>query len=154
MAKNSPRQSRPATGVVSKSNQPQQIQTTTFQQYEGPIPHPDALSRYNEIIPGAAERIMAMAERETEHRHSQESKAIQANIDSQKTQLLIAEQQSRANYRSGIYGQTLGFVISFISICGGIYLAINGQAWFAAALVGLPLAGVIRAIHNKTKPPD
>lgn len=32
--------------------------------------HPDALARYDEIVPGAAERIIRMAEKEMEHRHS------------------------------------------------------------------------------------
>ena len=36
--------------------------------HSGPLPHPELLSRYNEIVPNAAERIMNMAENEQKHR--------------------------------------------------------------------------------------
>jgi len=36
--------------------------------YSGPLPHPEILNRYDEIIPGAAERILKMAENEQGHR--------------------------------------------------------------------------------------
>jgi len=36
--------------------------------YEGPLPPSAEFGRYNEILPGAAERILAMAEREQEAR--------------------------------------------------------------------------------------
>ncbi len=35
-----------------------------FQQFSGPIPPPDLLRTYEEILPGTADRILAMAERE------------------------------------------------------------------------------------------
>ncbi|GHT15760.1 hypothetical protein AGMMS4956_16450 [Bacteroidia bacterium] len=36
----------------------------------GPIPAPDVLAKYDVIIPGAAERILRMAEKEAAVRHS------------------------------------------------------------------------------------
>ena len=41
-------------------------------QWQGPLPPPESLERYNDILPNAAERIMAMAEKEMEHRHKKE----------------------------------------------------------------------------------
>ena len=41
-------------------------------QWQGPLPPPESLERYNDILPDAAERIMAMAEKEMEHRHKRE----------------------------------------------------------------------------------
>ena len=46
----------------------------------GPIPSPEILEKYNAIIPGAAERILIMAESEAKHRHQNETKALEANI--------------------------------------------------------------------------
>ena len=37
-------------------------QIVIAQQFSGPIPPPDALAQYNNIVPGAAERILKMAE--------------------------------------------------------------------------------------------
>lgn len=35
---------------------------------QGPLPPPDILSGYDAIVPGAAERILAMAEKQNDHR--------------------------------------------------------------------------------------
>lgn len=37
--------------------------------YSGPLPPPAVLERYNEIAPGSADRIIAMAEKEQQQRH-------------------------------------------------------------------------------------
>lgn len=31
--------------------------------YSGPLPEPEALAKYDQIVPGAAERILTMAEK-------------------------------------------------------------------------------------------
>lgn len=40
----------------------------------GPLPTPDVLKEYDVALPGAAERIMIMAEKEQEHRHNFDNK--------------------------------------------------------------------------------
>lgn len=152
MAKKPPQQSKIQQAVTAAS--PPQVQTqvqTVTQAFQGPIPPPDTLQRYDLIIPGAAERILAMAESETAHRHLQEDQAMQANISAQQKQLDIAELQTKSVFRSDTVGQFLGFAVSLLSIGGAVYLALNGQPWVASALVGLPLAGVIRALRDKVK---
>lgn len=47
--------------------------------WAGPLPSPEALVKYNEAAPGAADRIISMAEKEMEHRHKLEDKAIKAS---------------------------------------------------------------------------
>lgn len=42
--------------------------------YSGPIPPPESLEKYEQVVPGSAERILAMAEKEQEHRHKTEDK--------------------------------------------------------------------------------
>jgi uncharacterized membrane protein len=37
--------------------------------WQGPIPPPEILSRMNDVVPGAAERILRQAEKEQDHRH-------------------------------------------------------------------------------------
>lgn len=117
--------------------------------FQGPLPPPELLKQYDSFMPGAAERIMAMAESETRHRHSQESLAINANIEAQRKQLEIAEQQSISTFKSDAKGQNLGFFVSILCVGGAIYLGVNGQPWLAGVLGGLPLAGIIRAFKDK-----
>ena len=53
-----------------------QIKTeiTQVQQWSGPLPAPESLAKYDNIIPGSAERILVMAEKEQNHRHQTENK--------------------------------------------------------------------------------
>ncbi len=48
--------------------------------FSGPLPHPDILQRFNDIVPGAAERILKMAEGQFEHRTALEKKVIESDI--------------------------------------------------------------------------
>lgn len=51
-------------------------QITAVSAYSGPLPPPEALSKYNEAAPNAADRIIAMAEKEMEHRHRKEDRIL------------------------------------------------------------------------------
>lgn len=61
----------------------QHTQITAVSQYSGPLPRPEDLIRYNDAVPGAAERILAMAEREMNHRHESERKILKTEYDCQ-----------------------------------------------------------------------
>ena len=41
-------------------------------EFRGPIPPPEIISGYEAIIPGAADRILAMAEKQSQHRQEME----------------------------------------------------------------------------------
>jgi uncharacterized membrane protein len=56
----------------NKPTQTQLIQQT----FSGPIPPPTLLAEYNKVVPNAAERILAMAEKQSEHRQFLEKKVI------------------------------------------------------------------------------
>lgn len=58
--------------------------------FSGPLPPPDLLREYNQIVPGLAERIARMAEKEQDHRHYFERKLVR----------ILAEDRSSA-IRSG-----------------------------------------------------
>jgi uncharacterized membrane protein len=119
------------------------------QSFHGPIPPPALLEHYDKIIPGAAERILAMAESETVHRHQQETLAIEANIAVQQHQIRTESRQTQLVFRSDIVGQILGFSLSLASIAGCIWLALADQNAAAIALITLPLAGIIRALRTQ-----
>lgn len=48
--------------------------------HQGPLPPPRQLIQYDEALPGAAERIMTMAENEQSHRHLNESRLVKGEI--------------------------------------------------------------------------
>jgi uncharacterized membrane protein len=95
-----------------------------LRQWSGPLPQPEALERYNQIVPTAAERIIRMAETQHDHRLAIEQEVVDSNVNSQKL------------------GTILGFIVAMTAIIGGIFLAYigretSGLTSIITALVGL-----------------
>lgn len=72
--------------------------------FAGPLPPPEVLQGYNGAFVGCAERIVAMAERQSAHRQEIEKMVIESNC--------------RAQSR----GQWFAFVLALVVIGGGVYL--------------------------------
>jgi len=65
------------TSADPKSTQPISLTQVTHQLLSaGPIPPPEILQHYEQIIPGAAERILVMAEEDAKHEHALEKSAL------------------------------------------------------------------------------
>lgn len=48
------------------------------EEFSGPIPPPDIIEKYERILPGAADRIITMAEQQATHRQAMEKKMIES----------------------------------------------------------------------------
>lgn len=110
------------------------------QEWSGPIPPPAILEQYDFFLPGAADRIITMAEKETVHRREMEVQAQTASIDLQ-----------NRNFDERRLGQIFGFGISLAVIVGGVILGINGvEGWGTLlSLSGVAaLAGVFVFSHK------
>jgi len=82
----------------------------TAYHFSGPLPPPEALARYNDVVPNGAERIFAMVERQSAHRESLEAKVVSRNASSQ------------------TLGSTYAFILSLVAIIGGIWLIHDGKS--------------------------
>ncbi len=104
--------------------------TIATSSYQGALPPPEMLERFDRIVPGGAERIFAMAEAEMKHRHQYESNALQ----------LWAKETSR--------GQVFAFFIVLCSLSAAVFAGIKG-AQMVGAFIGaggvVGLAGVFIA---------
>ena len=132
---------RPNHQIVSTSQ--------TLTHYQGAIPHPDILSGFETIVPGAAERIIKLAEEESHHRRNLEIMAMNANIASQEKQALLAQQQNNSVFRSDLIGQIAGFVVCLACIGGAVYLGMHKHDELAGALAIIPTAALIKAFILK-----
>lgn len=142
----------PSNGQAPASQAGKPITVTqNTQVFQGPLPHPELLNRYDQIIPGAADRIISMAEAESAHRREQEKATTAANMEAQRRQLEIAELQVRLVHSSDRVGQTFGFLVSVFCLAASVYLGLNGQPILAGALAALPLAAIIRALRERPK---
>lgn len=103
--------------------------------FSGPLPSPDDIARYEQILPGAAERIMAHAEREQAHRHQHDDRALAAEIS-----------YSRL-------GMWLGATALFTCIGAATICAFIGEPGVAIAIAGVGVAGIIGAfIRGRSLP--
>lgn len=61
---------------------PESVRLAAIQQsqYSGPLPPPALYQEFEKVLPGSAERILAMAEKEQSHRHEWEGVALNATI--------------------------------------------------------------------------
>lgn len=85
--------------------------------FSGPLPPPSLLAKYSEIIPNGAERIMAMAEKQGDHREKLEARVVNGNVASQTR------------------GSWFAFVLCLVALVGGFYLILQGKS--AAGLVAI-----------------
>lgn len=95
--------------------------------FSGPLPHPSILEKYEQVVPGAAERIFKSFENQTEHRHKIEKSVI-------KTQ-----------NRLSIVGLVFGFIIAMTTIIGGIYTVLKDRPLLGGALSFSGLAILVGA---------
>ena len=85
------------------------IQTVTHTQHQvqirtGPLPEPEIIAAYEKALPGAADRIIKMAEKEQSHRHSNESFEVKS-----RTWSIFA-------------GQFFAFGLGVLGLTGGMWL--------------------------------
>ena len=106
--------------------------------WTGPLPPPEALQRYDEILPGGADRIFRMAEDRHRHQIEQEKAAIELERDA----LLSAEKNIAAEHSRSRLGLVFAFIIALAGIGTGAYLTAVGKAGFGMAFVFGPLVGL------------
>ncbi|MCD4830777.1 MAG: DUF2335 domain-containing protein [Anaerohalosphaeraceae bacterium] len=103
----------------------QQVVGIVEQHFSGPLPPPQVLSQYDEIIPNGAERIMVMAEKQGEHRRTLEKTAL--DTDS----------------RNSLLGVIFAFVIGIVTVVTGAIVIIKGHSWPGTLLGSAGLIGLV-----------
>ncbi|MGD0655383.1 MAG: DUF2335 domain-containing protein [Thermoguttaceae bacterium] len=99
--------------------------TNISSSFSGPLPPPNILEQYNKIVPGAAERIIAQAERQTEHRINIESKVIDSEITRSSNGLIA------------------GTIVALACIIGGCLLVYAGHDWAGATIATASVVGLV-----------
>ena len=94
-------------------------------QYFGPIPPPTMLEHYDKVVPGAAERLLKMAEQQSEHRRSLEKTVLDTDG------------------RNSTLGVCCALIIAlgFLSLAGyAIYL---NHPWAATVIAGVGISSLV-----------
>lgn len=93
--------------------------------FSGPLPPPEILKKFDEIVPGSAERIIKMAEGQFIHRTELERKVIESDIARSK------------------WGQALGFIIAIVGLAGSVTISIYGSGLVGAVMGVSTLASLV-----------
>lgn len=92
--------------------------------FMGPLPPPEILRGYEDVLPGAADRILKMAETQASHRQGLESIAVNGG-----------------NRRSW-WGLALGFIISLVVFGLGTAIVLEGHSAAGATVMSVDVVGL------------
>ncbi|GHT31390.1 membrane protein [Bacteroidia bacterium] len=93
--------------------------------FSGPVPPPEILKGYNEIIPNSAERMLVMAEKQLGHLIEIENHAIKEEL-----------KQSRL-------GQLFGFILGLVGFGLATFLAFFGHETIAGIFGTTTIVGLV-----------
>lgn len=93
--------------------------------YSGPLPPAQELQKYNDILPGAADRIIIMAEEQAKHRRSLENTVITSDT------------------KNATLGLIFGLIIGLAGIISGTVIIIYGYAIYGVVVGGGTIASLV-----------
>ena len=93
--------------------------------FSGPLPSPDNLLNYDKVTPGAANRIIEMAEKNQEHR------------------LYINRVLAESDVKKSLRGQIFGFAIAAIAFTVATICAFLDQKEIGMASIGFSLVSIV-----------
>jgi len=142
------RRSKPSAPARNKPEDSRQVVTQEMlvQQRSGPLPDAAELQNYEQVLPGAAERIVAMAEAQAEHRRAIEAKGADP-----------AFADMAADRREARYGQWFGLIIGLTTvICGSVTAVLGAEV--AGGVIGTTgVAGLVAVFvlgRKRAEPSD
>ncbi|EFC9335580.1 TPA: DUF2335 domain-containing protein [Escherichia coli] len=92
--------------------------------FRGPLPPPSMLREYDDIVEGAAERIMARSEKEQAHRHEMQKTTVTGTIKKDRR------------------GQWMAYSITLLILLIATVFAWKGNTVFAGTLITVDLIGL------------
>jgi len=117
----------PANKRAEVQRQVVSVAMSVVEEYSGDVVHPRIARGWEELCPGAANRLLTMAEKQGEHRIWWEKSAINHGAAFQYLGLVFA------------------FLVSLSLIAGAVYCATINQPWVSGALVAASAVGMVKA---------
>ncbi|HPV99325.1 MAG TPA: DUF2335 domain-containing protein [Spirochaetota bacterium] len=107
--------------------------------FAGPLPSPADFQGYESVLPGSAERILSLTERQSAHRMSLEQRVVNSGI------------------KQSWVGQAFAFIIAMTTIIGGVICILDGKdvggiASILAVLTSLVFVFLAGRKQNKKNP--
>lgn len=133
-----PAASAPVQQPLSKKQRKAMLRTAqrteiTTEFYAGLLPHPEHLERFEKLQPGTTSRLMAMAEKQGEHRQAMERQFLNFNGFSQ------------------VAGTIFAGIVALGSVGASVYLLATGHSLIEFAAMLTPLAAIVWAFRKTQK---
>lgn len=93
--------------------------------FSGPIPPPDQFEQYERVLPGSADRILQMAEKQQEHRMAIEKEAISKSLNHNKR------------------GQTFGFIAMLLMLALSVFFVFFGMKVWAGIIGSITIVTLV-----------
>lgn len=93
--------------------------------FSGPIPPPEILEKYEQILPGSAGRLITMAENQSRHRQHLEKTVVEGEV------------------KRAWWGLWTGYTLGLAGIGGSVALGLYGQQVAASVLCGTTLVSLV-----------
>ncbi|WP_355660068.1 DUF2335 domain-containing protein [Halomonas salifodinae] len=119
----------------------------------GPVPPAEEMARYEQVIPGAADRIFAMAEQEQQHRHRAESEQTSTNARIADANIRASDSNVRAQDASIAEirrGQWMAFTLGLAFLAITLTFGLHGQE-IAASALGLGGVAAVATVFIKVR---
>ena len=136
-ADNQPAENQPEHRMADASGQSSGVIVQAS--WRGPLPPPDILRRYDEVLPGTAGRILDMAE----SRHRYQLQYAKTAQEQEGFALETTRKVAAGDVMQGYLGVIFAFIIAMTGLAGGIYLSATGR-WEPGLAIRLSsLAGLV-----------
>lgn len=98
--------------------------TAVSQMYQGPIPLASELAGYEQVCKGSADRIIAMAERQSAHRQDIEKMIVKGRT------------------RDSLLGIIAAMLLSFFILVAGVFCILAGHDWAGSTIITIDIVGL------------
>ncbi len=111
---------QPVKQDIEPSAQSEEIfSLTAHEHFVGPLPPPEVLAEYERVVPGLAERIVALAEKEQHERFA----LAKERVSLEREDIAVAKEQISLLKRA----QWFGFSFGTATLASSLYLITHGE---------------------------
>jgi uncharacterized membrane protein len=127
--------------------------------HRGPLPRPETFAAYDQVLPGAADRILTMAERAQANAEATSQREQQHRHELEKLQLTLSVEIERSEIEGTALGVRRGQYLSFATtnscLIAVVVLMLNGVTGAALAPILVAIAGLAGlTLYNNKKGRD
>jgi uncharacterized membrane protein len=122
-----------------------EVASSVLAAWYGPLPPPSLLAEFDKVIPGGAERIFALAERQAGHRQKLEEKEQILREDQARQEFELSRDALAKEFRIATLGAVSAFILSMTTVFLSFWAIFHGYPLEGSLLGGGTIAALVGA---------